>query len=152
MESSIPPFSPRKVVENKSSADKAAVSGIVNTSLKQKTNSKGRKKNVSDSNLKTNADTYMQTESVNSASTDGADVTQAYMHPEMSKFGSSLDISTCIHCTRPVKVEPGFQTQEMPVVRMASLLKSIETELHEESPDLSAVGPQSNSTSTQEKQ
>ncbi|XP_008824673.2 protein FAM208B, partial [Nannospalax galili] len=35
---------------------------------------------------------------------------------------------------------------------MASFLKSIKTELHEENPDLSAVGPRSNSTSTKEKQ
>ncbi|XP_017651944.1 protein FAM208B-like, partial [Nannospalax galili] len=117
LESGVPSFGPRKVVESKSSADAlstTAISGIVTMSLKQKTDSKTRKENVCDSDLKINAG--VQTKSVNSTSIEGADVTQAYIYPAMSKFGSSLDSSKCTRCTKPVSIEPEFRTQEISVV------------------------------------
>ncbi|XP_021035901.1 protein FAM208B isoform X4 [Mus caroli] len=153
LESSVPLCSPRKVVENKSLTDtlvSITTSEIVNMSLKQ-TSSKNIKKNVCDSDVKTEADSNMQAEAVNSASIEKTDV-QAYSHPEVSKFVSSSDSAQCTYHTKPVSVEPGFQTQEIPVVRMASLLKNIGAELHEERMDLSATGLQSNSMSTKDEQ
>ncbi|KAM4812307.1 protein TASOR 2 isoform X2 [Urocitellus parryii] len=154
LESSEPPFSPKKIVENKSSADRlvstTALSGIVNVSLKQKTNPKSITKNLFDSDLKTDSGGYMQVKSMDSASIDRAGVIQTYMPPESPKLGSSSDSTTFTHCTQPGNVEPGFQTQEISVVRMANLLKNSETkaESPEESIDLGTVSLQSNSTSS----
>ncbi|XP_052013335.1 protein TASOR 2 isoform X4 [Apodemus sylvaticus] len=153
LESSVPLPSPRKVVENKSFSDtlvSVTTSGIVNMSLKQ-TNSENMKKSVCDSDVKTEADRNVQVGTENSASIDKTEV-QACFHPEASKFVSSSDSAQCTYSTNPVNVEPGFQTQEIPVVRMASLLKNIGTELHEERMDLSATGLRSNSMSTKDEQ
>ncbi|XP_028625735.1 protein FAM208B isoform X2 [Grammomys surdaster] len=152
-ESSVPSCCPRKVIENKSLTEtlvSITTSGIVNMSLKQ-TSSETIKKNVCDSDVKTEADSNMQAGAVNSASIDNTDV-QTYFHPEVSKFVSSSDSAQCTYYTKPVSVEPGFQTQEIPVVRMASLLKNIGTELHDERLDLNATGLQSNSMSTKDEQ
>ncbi|CAO2595078.1 Protein TASOR 2, partial [Lemmus lemmus] len=144
LESSVPLCSTRKIVENKSLADTLvsipSVSEIVNMSLKQ-TSSKNSKKNTSESDLETEADINMQPGSVNSASIDKTD-----------EFVSSCDNAQCTYYTKPVSVEPGFQTQEIPVVRMASLLQNIGTELYEERMDFSAVGLHSHSTSTKGEQ
>lgn len=155
LESNEPPFSPKKIVENKSLADRlvstAALSGIVNMSLKQKTNPKSVTKNLFDSDLKTDAEGYMQVKSMDSAAIDkAAIITQTYMHPESPKLGSSSDSTTFTHCTQPGSIEPGFQTQEISVVRMANLLKNSETkaELDEESTDLGTVSLQPNSPSS----
>ncbi|XP_057642882.1 protein TASOR 2 isoform X2 [Chionomys nivalis] len=142
LESVVPLCSTRKIVENKSLADTLvsipSVSEIVNMSLKH-TSSKNSKKNSSD--FKTVADINMQPGSVNSASID-----------KTEEFVSSCDSAQCTYYTKPVSVEPGFQTQEIPVVRMASLLQNIGTELREERMDLSAVGLHSHSTSTKGEQ
>ncbi|XP_031215264.1 protein TASOR 2 isoform X4 [Mastomys coucha] len=153
LDSSVPSCSPRKVVENKSLTDalfSIATSGIVNMSLKQ-TSSKNIKKNDCDSDIKTEVDSNMQLGAVNSTSIDQIDV-QAYSHAEVSKLVSSSDSAQCTYYTKPVSVEPGLQTQEIPVVRMASLLKNTGTELHEERMDLSATGLQSNSMSVNDEQ
>lgn len=153
LESSVPLCGPRKV-ENKSLADTLVSittgSGIVNVSLKQ-TSSKDNKKNVLDSDLKTEADNTMQPMSVNSASVDKNDV-QTYIYPEISKFVSSSDSAQCTYYTKPVSVEPLFQTQEIPVVEVAGLLQNTGTELHEERTDLSAIDLHPNSTSTKDEQ
>ncbi|XP_076795524.1 protein TASOR 2 isoform X3 [Arvicanthis niloticus] len=132
LESSVPSGCPRKAVENKSLTETI-------------------EKNVCDSDVKTEADSNMQAGAVDSASIDNTGV-QTYFHPDVSKFVSSSDSAQCTYYTKPVSVEPGFQTQEIPVVRMASLLKNIGTELHEERMDLGATGLQSNSMSTKDEQ
>ncbi|XP_029403229.1 protein FAM208B isoform X3 [Mus pahari] len=153
LESSVPSCSPRKVVENKSLTDtlvSITTSGIVNKSLKQ-TSSKNIKENVCDSDVKTEADSNMQVEAVNSAFIDKTDA-QAHSHPEVSECASSSDSAQRTYYTQPVRVEPGFQTQGTPVVRMAGLLKNIGAELHEERMGLSATGLQSNSMTTKDEQ
>ncbi|XP_032740971.1 protein TASOR 2 isoform X2 [Rattus rattus] len=152
LESSVSSCSPRKL-ENKPLSDtlvSVTTNGIVNMSLKQ-TSSQNIKKNVCDSDIKAEADSNMQAGAVNSASIDKTDV-QAYFHPEDSEFASSSECAQCTDYTTPVSAEPGFQTQEIPVVRMASLLKNIGTELHEERMDLSAVALQSNPMSAKDEQ
>uniref|UniRef100_A0A8C5KX66 Transcription activation suppressor family member 2 n=1 Tax=Jaculus jaculus TaxID=51337 RepID=A0A8C5KX66_JACJA len=156
-ESNVPPFSPRKIVENKPLADMlpptSAVSGVVNVSLKQKT-SRENKRAVHNSHLKTHVDSYTQAESVNSASIDGADVTQVYMYPEIPELASPSDSATCTHGTRSVRREPEFQTREIPVVRMASLLTNneAEAELCEDRTGLRAAGLHSHATSIEGEQ
>ncbi|XP_008567642.1 PREDICTED: protein FAM208B [Galeopterus variegatus] len=153
-----PPFSPRKITESKSLADTlvstTAPSSIVSVSLQQ-SSPESIKKNLFNSDVKTDKGNYIQVKSSNSDSNavDG-DVTQAYMHSEISKCGSLSDSATLAHYTGQIDVEPGFQTQEIPVLRIASLLKNseTETELHEETTGLGAVGPQSNTTSPKGKQ
>lgn len=136
-----PPFSPRKVMENKSSVDTfvstSAPSDIV----------KCIKENLFSSDIKTNEWDYMQAQSLSSDSVDGADNTQVQMH-------SDLDDTTLTYCTRPINTEAGFQTQEISIVRMASLLKNSETEaeLHEKNMDLGCVGSRSNTKSPKGKQ
>ncbi|KAL1784676.1 FAM208B isoform X1 [Sigmodon hispidus] len=151
LDSSASSRSPRKVVENKPLIDTlvsiTTVSEIGNVSVKQ-TNSKN-KKNVCDNDLKID-DINMQSGSMNSASIDKTDI-QAYMHPEISKFVSS-DTAQGTYYTKPVSVEPEFQTQEIPEVRMDSLLQNIGTELYEERMDLNAVDLHSDSTSTKGEQ
>ncbi|XP_051050768.1 protein TASOR 2 isoform X3 [Phodopus roborovskii] len=153
LESSIPSSSPRKV-ENKSLADTlvsvTTVSAVVNTSLKQTTSKKN--KNICDSDLKTEGDINMQAVSVNSASIDKTEVLQTNRHPKISNFVSSSGHAQCTDYTKPVSVEPGFQTQEIQTARMASLLQNIGTDLHEERMDLSAIGLHSNSTLTKGEQ
>ncbi|XP_073912826.1 protein TASOR 2 isoform X3 [Castor canadensis] len=147
LESSEPPFSSK----NKSLADTVVsttpLGEIANMSLKHQTSLKSIKKNDYDSDLKTDDGSWMQAKSMHSASSDEADVTQASMHPEIPKRGFSSDGA----------VDLGHPTQEISVARMAknsSLLKNSETdgELHEESPDLGAMGLQPNSTSTKGEQ
>ncbi|XP_051007394.1 protein TASOR 2 [Acomys russatus] len=148
LKSNVSSYSPRKVVENKSLTDTlvsvTTASKIVNMSLKQ-TRSKN-KKNVCGSDVRTEADHNIEAGAVNS------DIIQAYMHPETTKCVSSSGSAQCTYYTDRVNVAPEFQTQEIPVVRMASLLRNIGTELHEESRDLNAISLQSNSISTQGEQ
>ncbi|XP_032956584.1 protein TASOR 2 isoform X3 [Rhinolophus ferrumequinum] len=152
LETSEPPFSPRKIMENKSSADPlvstTAPSGIVNMPLKQ-TSPKSIKKSLSSSELKTNESSYLQAQSLSSDSVGGAGVTEARTSSEVPKLVFSSGNGTVTHCTKPVNTERQFQTQEIPVVRMASLLNS-ETEagLHEKTIDRGGFGSQSNSTSS----
>ncbi|XP_045713805.1 protein TASOR 2 isoform X2 [Phyllostomus hastatus] len=141
LETTKPPFSPRKIMENKSLVDTfvstSAPSDIV----------KCIKENLFSSDIKTNECDYMQAQSLSSDSVDGADNTQVQMH-------SDLNGTTLTYCTRPINIEAGFQTQEISVVRMASLLKNneAETELHEKNMDLGCVSSRSNTMSPKGKQ
>ncbi|XP_036921799.1 protein TASOR 2 isoform X5 [Sturnira hondurensis] len=143
LETSKPPFSPRRVMENKSSADTfvstSAPSDIV----------KCVKESLLSNDIKTNEcdASSMQVQSLSSDSADGADNTQVQMH-------SDLGGTTLTYCTRPINIEAGFQTQEISVVRMASLLKNSETEaeLHGKSMNLGCVGSKSNTVSPKGKQ
>ncbi|XP_012520382.1 PREDICTED: protein FAM208B [Propithecus coquereli] len=127
------PFNPKKVIENKSL---------------------GIKKNLFNRDVKTHEGSYMQVKSLNSASVDGGFATQAHRHSEIPALGSSSDRATLTHYIRPMNAEPGFQTQEISVVKMASLLKNSETEakLYEEAIDLGTIDPQSNTTSSESEQ
>nr|XP_012596680.1 protein FAM208B isoform X3 [Microcebus murinus] len=122
------PFNPRKVIEK----------------------SLGIKNNLFNRDVKTHEGSYLQSKSLNPASVDVAFATQAHMHSEIPALGSSSDRAPLTHYIRPLNVEPGFQTQEISVVKMASLLKNSETEakLYEETVDPGTVDPQSNATSS----
>ncbi|XP_048223967.1 protein TASOR 2 [Perognathus longimembris pacificus] len=137
LESSKPPLSPRNMIENKSLADtlvsKTDLSGIVNTPLKQ-TSPESIIKNIYGCDLKIDADSYIQVKSTNSASIDGADVTQAYMHPEFPKLDFLSD-----GASRPPSVASSYQTQEISVVRMAHLLNGETDVLYDRSTGLGAV-------------
>uniref|UniRef100_A0A7N5JJH4 Transcription activation suppressor family member 2 n=1 Tax=Ailuropoda melanoleuca TaxID=9646 RepID=A0A7N5JJH4_AILME len=151
-----PPSSPRKMIENKSLADPfvstAAPSGIVNVSLKQ-TSPKSIKKNLFSSDVKTDGGVYVQAQSLSSGSVGGAD-TQTHGHSDVPKLAFPSDGAALPHCPRPTDPETGFQTQETPVVRMASLLTNSDAEakFHEEATDLGGVDCQSNTTSPKGKQ
>ncbi|XP_072682019.1 protein TASOR 2 isoform X3 [Canis lupus baileyi] len=146
-----PPFSPRKIIENKSLADTivsaTTPTGRVDLSLKQQPSPKGIKKNLFSSGVKTNEAVYTQAQSLSSGSVGGAD-TQTHEHSEIPKLAFSSDGS------RPVNTETGFQTQEISVVKMASLLRNndAEAKLHEEATDLGGVDSQPNTTSPKDKQ
>nr|XP_051690700.1 protein TASOR 2 isoform X4 [Oryctolagus cuniculus] len=153
LESSEPPFSPRKINENKSLADTlvstATLSDIMNMPIKQQTSPKSIKKNFFHSDLKTEYGSSSKANLLNSDSIDGTDA----VHLEIPKLGPPSDGTTLTHYALPVSVEPGFRTQEISVVRMASLLNSeTEAELHEENTDLHVASPQSDSTSTKNEQ
>lgn len=157
LETSEPPYSPRKILENKSLVDTFistdSPSEIMNVSLKQETSPKSIKSLFS-SDLKINEGNYMQVQSLSSDSVDEADDTQAHRHPEIPNLAFSSSGASVTHFTRPINVETGFQTQEISVVRMASLLKNSETEaeLHENNIDLGGVDSESNTTSPEGKQ
>ncbi|XP_010619735.1 protein TASOR 2 isoform X3 [Fukomys damarensis] len=152
LESNESSFSSRKSFENKSLADglvsTTALSGTVNIPLKEQGSPESIKENLCNGNLKTDGGNHMQVKSVNSAAIDGADVTvQAYLHPEIPEFDSASNSATLTQCTRPESIELGFQTQEKPVIRMASLLGNIGAEA--ELLEVTGVGSnslQSNST------
>ncbi|KAM6177367.1 LOW QUALITY PROTEIN: protein TASOR 2 [Erethizon dorsatum] len=154
LESNEPPFSSRKTTENKSLADTlvstTSLSGIVNIPLKEQGSPESIKENLHDSDLKTDGGSYIQGKFMNSASVDETDVTQAYLHPESPEFGSASDSAAFTQCTRPESIDLEFQTQEISVIRMASLLGNsrTESELHEEGTDLGAISLQSNSTAS----
>ncbi|XP_063466084.1 protein TASOR 2 isoform X6 [Symphalangus syndactylus] len=154
LESSAPPFSPRNVIENKSLSDTLvstmAPSGIVNVSVKQQTSPKSSQNNLFPSDLKTDEGIYLQVKSLTAASVDGAYSTQGCMCSVVPTLCSSSDSATLTHYVRPINAEPAFQAQEIPAVRMASLLKNGETEaeLHKETTGLGTAGPQSNTTSS----
>ncbi|XP_070247515.1 protein TASOR 2 isoform X4 [Myotis yumanensis] len=157
LETSEPPYSPRKILENKSLVDTFistnSPSEIMNVSLKQETSPKSIKCLFS-SDLKINEGSYMQVQSLSSDSVDEADNTQAHRHPELPNLAFSSSGATVTHFTRPINVETGFQTQEISVVRMASLLKNSETEAesHENNIDLGGVDSESNAPSPEGKQ
>ncbi|XP_059519375.1 protein TASOR 2 isoform X4 [Myotis daubentonii] len=157
LETSEPPYSPRKILENKSLVDTFistnSPSEITNVSLKQETSPKSIKSLFS-SDLKINEGNYMQVQSLSSDSVDEADDTQAHRHPEIPNLAFSSSGATVTHFTRPINVETGFQTQEISVVRMASLLKNSETEaeLYENNIDLGGIDSESNTSSPEGKQ
>ncbi|XP_027986701.2 protein TASOR 2 [Eptesicus fuscus] len=151
LETSEPPFSPRKILENKSLVDTfistSSPSDIVNVSLNQQTSPRS-------SDLKINEGNCMQVQSLSSDLVDGTDNTQAHMHSEIPNLAFSSSAATVTHFRRPINIETGFQTQEISVVRMASLLKNSETEaeLHENNIDLGGVDSESNTTAPEGKQ
>ncbi|XP_054447132.1 protein TASOR 2, partial [Pteronotus mesoamericanus] len=148
LETSELPFSPRKIMESKSLVDtfvSASVPGDIVKNINE---------NLFSSDFKTNDGDYMQAQSLSSDSVDEADNTQVQMHSDIPKLAFSLGGTTLTHCTRPINTEAGFQTQEISVVRMASLLKNSDTEaeLHERNIDLGCVGSNSNPMSPKGKQ
>ncbi|ELK16892.1 hypothetical protein PAL_GLEAN10015739 [Pteropus alecto] len=145
-DTSEPPFSSRKIVENKSLADTfvstAAPSGIVHVPLKQ-TSPKSIKKSPFSSAVAADEGSGLQAQPLSCAVVMGG-VTQAYVHSETPTLASSSGGAAVTHCTRPSNTGTGFQTQELSV-RMASLLNSEpEAELHEKAMDVGGVGSQSN--------
>ncbi|XP_073736055.1 protein TASOR 2 isoform X4 [Callorhinus ursinus] len=156
LETGEPPFSPRKMTENKFLADTfvstTAPSGTVNVSLRQPTSPKSIK-NLFSSDGKTDEGVYVQAQSLSSGSVGGAD-TRTHGHSEIPKLAFPSDGAALPHCPRPTNTETGFQTQEVSVVRMASLLKNSDTEakFHEEITDLGSVDSQSSTTSPKGKQ
>ncbi|KAM8804222.1 protein TASOR 2 isoform 5-T7 [Rhynchonycteris naso] len=153
LETSEPSFSTRKIMESKSLVDTfvftGASSDTMNMSLKQ-TSPKSIKKSIFSSDFKRNEGNYMPAQSLSSDSVDGSVNTQAHMHSEFPKSGGA----TLTHCTGSINIETEFQAQEIPVVRMASLLMNSETEaeLHVKNIDLEGVGSTSNTTSPKGKQ
>ncbi|XP_045668908.1 protein TASOR 2 isoform X4 [Ursus americanus] len=156
LETGEPPSSPRKMIENKSLADPfvstAAPSGMVNVSLKQ-ASPKSIKKNLFSSDVETDGGVYVQAQSLSSGSVGGAD-TQTHGHSDVPKLAFPSDGAALPHCPRPTDPETGFQTQETPVVRMASLLTNSDAEakFREEATDPGDVDSQSNTTSPKGKQ
>ncbi|XP_046922587.1 protein TASOR 2 isoform X1 [Lynx rufus] len=153
------PFSPRKMIENKSLADTfvstAAPSAIANVSLKQETGPKSIEKNLFSSDLKTNEGIYVQAKSLSSGSVGGADATQTRRHSGLPRLAfRSHGAAAFPHCSTATNAETGFQTQEIAVVRMASLLKHSDTEakFHEKAIDLGGVDSQLHITSPEDKQ
>ncbi|XP_057354138.1 protein TASOR 2 isoform X16 [Manis pentadactyla] len=153
LETSEPPLSPRKIIENKSLADTFSSTtvpgGIENVSFEQETSPKSIKKSLLCSDLKTNEGGYTQAQSLSFDSVDGADVLQAHLCSETPRLDWSSGSTPLAHFTRPMNIELGFQTQEIPVGRVTSLLKNSETkaELHEKHGDLGGAGSQSNTAS-----
>ncbi|XP_058525502.1 protein TASOR 2 isoform X3 [Ochotona princeps] len=147
------PFCPGKIIESKSLADTlmsaTAPSGIVDMSLKQQTSPKSIKTNLPHSDLKIDSGSSSKVNLTNSDPVDGTDGT----YLEIPKHGSSSDRTTLTCYTKPVSVEPGFRTQEISVVRMASLLNNeTEAELHEGNTNLGVSSSQSKSTFIKSKQ
>ncbi|XP_040307462.1 protein TASOR 2 isoform X3 [Herpailurus yagouaroundi] len=153
------PFSPRKMIENKSLADTfvstAAPSAIANVSLKQEIGPKSIEKNLFSSDLKTNEGIYVQAKSLSSGSVGGADATQTRRHSGLPRLAfRSHGAAAFPRCSTATNAETGFQTQEIAVVRMASLLKNSDTEakFHEKAIDLGGVDSQLHITSPEDKQ
>nr|XP_060515356.1 protein TASOR 2 isoform X1 [Panthera onca] len=153
------PFSPRKMIESKSLADTfvstAASSAIANVSLKQETGPKSIEKNLFSSDLKTNEGIYVQAKSLSSGSVGGADATQTRRHSGLPRLAfRSHGAAASPHCSTAMNAETGFQTQEIAVVRVASLLKNSDTEakFHEKAIDLGGVDSQLHITSPEDKQ
>ncbi|XP_073085506.1 protein TASOR 2 isoform X2 [Manis javanica] len=153
LETSEPPLSPRKIIENKSLADTFSSTtvpgGIENVSFEQETSPKSIKKSLLYSDLKTNEGSYTQAQSLSFDSIDGADLLQAHLCSETPKLDWSSGSTPLAHFTRPMNTELGFQTQEIPVGRVGSLLKKSETkaELHEKHRDLGGADSPSNTAS-----
>ncbi|XP_075408545.1 protein TASOR 2 isoform X2 [Tenrec ecaudatus] len=149
-----PPLSPRTSVGNKSLADTfpstAASSSVMDVSLKRRTSSKRINKNLLSSDLKTNEGAYLEIRSLNSDSADGAVITQEYTHPEIPNCGFPPDSATLTHSARPVSVEERVQTQEIPIVKMANLLKNndMNAEFCKETIDVGAIGVQFSAASS----
>ncbi|XP_040823872.1 protein TASOR 2 isoform X4 [Ochotona curzoniae] len=147
------PFCPGKITESKSLADTLVSttdpSGIVDMSLKQQTSPKSIKTNLPHSDLKTDSGSSSKVNLTNSDSVDEPDGT----YLEIPKHGSSSDSTTLTCYAKPVSVEPEFRTQEISVLRMASLLNNeTEAELHEDNTNLGVSSSRSKSTFIKSKQ
>ncbi|XP_008050535.1 protein FAM208B [Carlito syrichta] len=150
LESSEPPFSPRKIIENESRTDTlvsaSAPSGLVTASLKQQLSPRDIQINLCRGDVTAHEGGRLPAKSTSTGSVGAACAAQARGHSEVPALGSSSGSAALTHYMRPISVKPEFQTQEIPAVRMASLLKNSETkvESHEEAAGLSTTGPQSN--------
>ncbi|KAB0394110.1 hypothetical protein E2I00_017438, partial [Balaenoptera physalus] len=154
VETSEPPFSPQKILENKSFADtfvSTTTPSGVNVSLKQQTSPKSLKENVSSSDLKTDEHCYILVKSLRFDPVDGAEAVQARGYLELPKPTLSSGGAALTHRAGPSNAGMEFQTQEISVVRMAGLLKNNETgaELCERAIDLGGVGSQLHITSSE---
>ncbi|XP_059953550.1 protein TASOR 2 isoform X4 [Mesoplodon densirostris] len=154
VETSEPPFSPQKILENKSFADtfvSTTTPNGVNVSLKQQTSPKSLKENVSSSDLKINELCYILVKSLRFGPVAGAEAVQARGNLELPEPTLSSGGATLTHRAGPSNAGMEFQTQEMSVVGMASLLKNNETgaELCETAIDLGGVGSQLHITSSE---
>lgn len=150
LDSSEPPFSSRKIMENKSLADTfvstATPRSIVHVPLKQQTSPKTIKKSPFSSAATTDEDSGLQAQPLSCAAVVGAGVSQASAHSETPTLASSSGGAAVTHCARPSNTGTGFQTQELSV-RMASLLNSEpEAELRGKAMDVGGVGSQSNTS------
>ncbi|VCW50214.1 unnamed protein product, partial [Gulo gulo] len=156
LETSEPPCSPTKMTENKSLADTfvstTAPSGTVNVSLKQQTSPQSTGNHLFSGGVKTDEGLYLQARSLSSCSAGGAD-TQTCGRSESPRLAFPSDGAALPHCPRPTDTEIGVQTQEIPVVKMASLLKNSDAgaRFHEEATDLGGVDSQSSATSPEDK-
>ncbi|XP_057589751.1 protein TASOR 2 isoform X1 [Hippopotamus amphibius kiboko] len=125
-----PPFRPQERLEKKSlavsSVSPAVPGGVVNASLKQQTCPKSLKENLLSSDVKTNERCYILVKSLRSDPVAGAEVAQAHGHLELPEPTLSSGGATLTRSAGPSNAGTGFQTQEISVVRMASLLKSDE--------------------------
>ncbi|KAM6216218.1 protein TASOR 2 [Rhynchocyon petersi] len=157
LETSEPTFSPRKNIESKTVADTfhspTASSSIMSVSLKQLTIAKNIEKNLCTNVLKTDEKNHSPVKFSNPDSVDGAVATHGYTHSESPKVDSSSDSATLTHCKKPINIEADYQTQEIPVVKMANLLKSSDkTELHKETIDPGGTDLQSHTRSSKGEQ
>ncbi|XP_059861973.1 protein TASOR 2 isoform X3 [Delphinus delphis] len=155
VDTSEPPFSPQKILENKSFADtfvSTTTPSGVNVSLKQQTSSKSLKENDSSSDVKTNELCYILVKSLCLDPVAGAEAVQARGYLELPKPTLFSGGATLTHRAGPSDAEMEFETQEM-IVRMASLLKNNETgaELCETAIDLGGVGSQLHTTSSEDR-
>ncbi|XP_029811803.1 protein FAM208B isoform X2 [Suricata suricatta] len=154
-----PPFSPRKMIENKSSADTlvstAAPSAVANVLLKQDSGPKSIKENLFSSDLKTNEGISIHTKSLSSSSDSGADATRAHGHSELPRLAfPSHSAAAFAHCSTPMNVETGFQAREIATVRMGSLLKNSDAQAqsHEEAVDPGGADAQLHTASPEDRQ
>ncbi|XP_032737546.1 protein TASOR 2 isoform X1 [Lontra canadensis] len=156
LETNEPPCSPTKMIENKSLADTfvstTAPSGTVNVALKEQTGPESTGNHLFSGGVKTDEGLYLQARSLSSCSAGGAD-TQTRGHSESPRLAFPSDGAALPHCPRPTDTETGLQTQEISVVKMASLLKNSDAEarFHEEATDLGGVDSQSSATSPEDK-
>ncbi|XP_045867140.1 protein TASOR 2 isoform X2 [Meles meles] len=155
LETSEPPCSPTRVIENKSLADtfvsSTAPSGTVNVALKEHTSPESIG-NLFSGGVKTDEGLHLQARSLSSCSAGGADA-QTRGHSESPRLAIPSDGAALPHCPRPTDTETRVQTQEISVVKMASLLKNsdAETRFHEEATDLGGVDSQLSATSPEDK-
>lgn len=153
VETSEPPFSPQKILENKSFADtfvSTTTPGGVNVSLKQQTSFKSLKENDSSIDLQTNELCYILVKSLCLDPVAGAEAVPARRYLELPKPTLFSGEATLTHRAGPSDAGMEFETQEM-IVRMASLLKNNETgaELRETAIDVGGVGSQLHITSSE---
>ncbi|XP_006891942.1 PREDICTED: protein FAM208B [Elephantulus edwardii] len=156
LETSKPMFTPSENTENVTDTflHTTSSSSVINICIEQPTTSESIEKNITVNNdLKKNESIYLPVKFSNPDSLDGAVTAQAYTHSEISKLGSSPESATLINCIKPINVETGYQTHEIPVVKMANLLKRSEkAELHKESIDPEDNDFQSHTTSSKGEQ
>ncbi|EPY75691.1 hypothetical protein CB1_001581011 [Camelus ferus] len=140
-----PPASPRKMTDSKSFPDTflSAPSGV-SVSLRQQAGLKSGKEQLVLSDLKSDAGSYLPAKSLSSSPAATASVALARVRAEVPRPTLSSDSAAVAYCPGPLNVETGFQTEEISVIRMASLLKNNDTEgqLHGRASHLGSVGAQ----------